>query len=166
MSFNVVLFEPLIPQNTGTIARLTAATNSYLHLIEPLGFEISDRYLKRAGLDYWPWVKLTIHKDWEAFLEVTGLKNQICEGPANEPSRSERLFFFSARATKPYWEAKFEKGDYLVFGNEERGFPEEIHQQYFDQRFTLPMENPNVRSLNVACATSAILFDAIRQSTV
>ena len=147
--FNIVLFEPLIPQNTGTIARLTAATECYLHLIEPLGFEISDKYLKRAGLDYWPWVKLSIHKNWNAFLGATN---------------AQRIFLFSARVVKPYWEVKFEGGDYLVFGNEEKGFSPELHEQYADQRFTIPMKNSNVRSLNLACSVAAVLFEATRQT--
>lgn len=148
MALNVVVVEPLIPQNTGTIARLTAATNSYLHLIEPLGFEISDRYLKRAGLDYWPWVKLTIHKNWEAFIA------------SQQP---KRLFVFTAYAEKPYWDISFQDGDYLVFGNETRGFSDEFRKRYLPDSYVLPMANENVRSLNVSCTVSTVLYEAIRQ---
>jgi tRNA (cytidine/uridine-2'-O-)-methyltransferase len=146
--FNVVLFQPLIPQNTGTVARLTAATNTFLHIIEPMGFEISDRYLKRAGLDYWPWVKLTVHKSWEDFLAV---------------QKPENIYLYTKRAERPYWEAKFNKGDYLVFGNEEQGLSPEIHERYSENRFVIPMENPNVRSINLACSVSTVLYEAIRQ---
>jgi tRNA (cytidine/uridine-2'-O-)-methyltransferase len=148
MAFNIVIYEPLIPQNTGTIARLTAATNTYLHLIEPLGFEISDRYLKRAGLDYWPWVKLTIHKNWEGFLA------------AEQP---ERIYVFTSYAEKPYWDIRFQDGDYLVFGNETRGFPDEFRERYLDRSYVLPMENEFVRSLNVSCTVSTVLYEALRQ---
>jgi len=148
---NVVLFQPLIPQNTGTVARLTAATNTFLHSIEPMGFEISDRYLKRAGLDYWPWVKLTIHKSWESFLEV---------------QKPGAVYLYTKHATKPYWEASYRPGDYLVFGNEEKGVSEELHTLYKDTRYLIPMENPNVRSINVSCAVSAVLFEAVRQCSI
>lgn len=150
MSFNIVLYEPLIPPNTGSISRLTAATNTNLHLIEPLGFEITDRYLKRAGLDYWPWVKLAVHKDWNDFL-------------AQAKPNEERMFFLTKFAKKAYWDIKFAPGDFLIFGNEERGFPEELHQLYSEQRYLIPMENENVRSLNLACCASTVLFEALRQ---
>jgi tRNA (cytidine/uridine-2'-O-)-methyltransferase len=149
--FNVVLFQPLIPQNTGTVARLTAATNTFLHIIEPMGFEISDRYLKRAGLDYWPWVKLTIHKSWDDFIEL---------------EKPETINLYTKHATQPYWEAKHQKGDYLVFGNEERGLSPELHEKYPDRRYLIPMENPNVRSINLSCAVSTVLYEAIRQTHV
>jgi tRNA (cytidine/uridine-2'-O-)-methyltransferase len=145
---NVVLYQPLIPQNTGTIARLTAATNTYLHIIEPMGFEISDKYLKRAGLDYWPWVKLTVHKSWDNFLEV-----------ANPP----RLNLYTKHATQLYWDAKYQREDFLVFGNEEQGLPQELHERYNSDRYLIPMENPNVRSINVACSVGIVLYEAIRQ---
>jgi len=150
VALNIVLVEPLIPQNTGTIARLTAATNSFLHLIEPLGYELSDRYLKRAGLDYWQWVKLTVHKNWEAFLE------------SQKPSR-DRMFIFTAYAKEPYWNAEFRDGDYLIFGNEKIGYSDELRAEYSDRQFVLPMENENVRSLNVSCTASTILYEALRQ---
>lgn len=152
MAFNVVLVEPLIPQNTGSIARLTAATNSLLHLIEPLGFELSDRYLKRAGLDYWPWVKLTVHKDWQAFI-------------GDQKPNRDRMFVFTAYATEVYWNCDFKDGDYLIFGNEERGFSKEFRAEYADRQFVLPMENPNVRSLNVSSTASTVLYEALRQTS-
>lgn len=150
MSFNVVLVSPLIPQNTGTIARLTAATSCHLHLIEPLGFELTDKYLKRAGLDYWPEVKLTTHLDWESFLSATG-------------AMASRLSFYTTHAEKPYYNQKFASGDFLVFGNEERGLSPELHERYAERRFTIPMDNPRVRSLNLSNAVSIVVYEGRRQ---
>ena len=150
MGPSIVLIEPLIPQNTGTIARLTAATRTQLHLIEPLGFELSDRYLKRAGLDYWPEVTLTVHKSWEEFLDVSGFT-------------PERLWFFTTKASRPYHHVEYSAHDALVFGNEEGGLPPAIHSHYEDRRLTIPMDNPKVRSLNVSNAVSIVLYEARRQ---
>ncbi len=150
MAFNLVLVEPLIPQNTGSIARLTAATNTFLHLIEPLGFELSDKYLKRAGLDYWPEVRLTVHKSWQAFLET--------EKPARD-----RLFVMTKYASTPYWSVDFQDGDYLIFGNEDKGYSPEFRALHTDRQFLIPMANPNVRSLNLACCAATVLYEAIRQ---
>lgn len=148
--FNIVLYQPLIPQNTGSTARLAAATNSYLHLIEPLGFELTDRYLKRAGLDYWPEVKLTVHKSWERFLESTGC-------PA------DRLWLFTKHCSRSYLDACFAAGDFLLFGNEELGVSQELRAQYANRQLTIPMENQNVRSLNLATSVGIGLYEARRQ---
>lgn len=150
MPLRIVLVEPLIPQNTGSTARLTAATNSELHLIEPLGFEISDRYLKRAGLDYWPEVKLTIHPSWEKFLESTG---------ANHGN----LWFFTTHAEHAYSEVQYGPDDFLVFGNESRGLAPHFHETYVGRRLAIPMENANVRSLNLSNCTAIALYEARRQ---
>lgn len=147
---HVVLVEPDIPQNAGNIARLTAATYTKLHFIEPLGFELTDKYLKRAGLDYWPEVQLTVHASWEAFLQETGAKR-------------EQLWFFSTHATKPYSEATFLPGDYLVFGSETRGLSQFYHENYADRRLLIPFENLNVRSFNLANAAAISLYEARRQ---
>ena len=108
---NVVLFEPEIPPNTGSVARLCAATGSPLHLIEPLGFKIDDKHLKRAGLDYWPHVDLRLHGSWQEFIHLHG---------------GARLHFFSKKAAKSYISARFREDDFLVFGPETRGLPEDL----------------------------------------
>ena len=145
---NIVLVHPLIPQNTGNIARLTAATGTDLHLIEPLGFELSDRYLKRAGLDYWDEVRLFAHPTWEAFLEET---------------MPERLWLFSARASTPFTKVCYGPDDYLIFGNESEGLPPHLQQRYADSRLRIPFENQRVRSLNLANSVAVALYEARRQ---
>jgi tRNA (cytidine/uridine-2'-O-)-methyltransferase len=150
----VVLYQPEIPPNTGNVARSCAATCTELHLIEPLGFEISDRSLKRAGLDYWPWVALTRHGDWQAFAE-------------HRASRGGRLLALTRRATEPYHRLAFEADDWLLFGRETTGLPAELLEQA-DQRLTIPMAGSvdhggGVRSLNLATAVGVVLFEAIRQ---
>ena len=147
---NIVLVEPKIPQNTGNIARLSAATGSRLHLIEPLGFELTDKYLKRAGLDYWEWVDFTIHPSWDAFLE-------------GERPKPESLWFFSTHATRFYTEVEYSKDDYIVFGNEVAGLEKTFHENYSDRRLKLPMENENVRSLNLANSVAIAVYEAKRQ---
>ena len=149
-TLHIVLVEPLIPQNTGTIARLTAATYTKLHLIEPLGFELSDKYLKRAGLDYWPEVDLTVYSSWGEFLEKTGF-------------RPERLWFLSKFGKKGFQSVQYALGDALVFGNETSGLAEHFHQTYGERLLRIPMENPNVRSLNLSNAASIVLYEARRQ---
>lgn len=150
MPLRVVLVEPLIPQNTGSIARLTAATRTELHLVKPLGFELSDKYLKRAGLDYWPEVLLTVHKSWEE-----------CYAAVMAEGRS--MWFLSTHAESRYLDVAYGPDDVLVFGNEERGLAPRFHEQYPNQRLLIPMDNPRVRSLNLANAVSIVLFEARRQ---
>lgn len=147
---HIVLVEPLIPQNTGTIARLTAATYTKLHLIEPLGFELSDKYLKRAGLDYWPEVDLSVYKDWEEFLRTSALN-------------PDRFWFLSKFGKKGFQNVGYSLGDALVFGNESKGLDSHFHTNYSDRRIRIPMENPNVRSLNLSNAVSIVLYEARRQ---
>lgn len=150
MTFKIVLVEPLIPQNTGSIARLTAATRTELHLIEPLGFELSDRYLKRAGLDYWPEVNLTVHPSWDAFLTAPG-------NPGAE------LYFLSTHGTTSYLERSYGPDAAFVFGNEAHGLAPSFHERYADRMLRIPMENPRVRSLNLSCAAGIVLYEARRQ---
>ncbi len=145
---NIVLVHPLIPQNTGNIARLTAATRTDLHLIEPLGFDLSDRHLKRAGLDYWPEVRLFLHQTWAAFLEETA---------------PERLWLFTTRASTPFTEVSYGPDDYLVFGNESEGVPTHMHRLYADFRLRIPFENQRVRSLNLSNSVAVALYEARRQ---
>ena len=150
----VVLYQPEIPPNTGNVARSCAATCTELHLIEPLGFEINDRSLKRAGLDYWPWVSLTRHSSWEAFL-------------VHRQGIGGRLLALSRHATAPYHRLQYEPDDWLLFGRETTGLPAELLEQA-DQRLTIPMPGSidrggGVRSLNLATAVGVVLFEALRQ---
>ena len=147
--FNIVLFAPEIPQNTGTIGRLAVSTNTKLHLIEPLGFSLEDKFLKRAGLDYWQFLNPAIHKDWEAFLET---------------QQPERMFFISTHGKKDFFDMEFQPGDYLVFGRESAGLPDELHQQYPEQFCRIPMPGEFNRSLNLANAASIVLYEAMRQN--
>ena len=149
--FNIVLVEPEIPPNTGSIARLCGATDSILHLVKPLGFSTDDKYLKRAGLDYWRFVEIIYWESFEAFLE-------------EQPEK--RLHFLSKKVSRPYYKAVFQPGDYLVFGKETKGLPEEIIDLYHDRCLTLPMSNSNIRSLNLAMAAGIVLYEALRQQVV
>jgi tRNA (cytidine/uridine-2'-O-)-methyltransferase len=145
---HVVLVEPEIPPNTGSVARLCAATLTPLHLIEPLGFKIDDKHLKRAGLDYWEYVDLRVHKSWEDFLEKTVAKT---------------LLYFSKRAVKSYTAACYEENDFLVFGPETRGLPQKLLDDNADHAYRIPMQEQGVRSLNLSNAVSIVLYEALRQ---
>jgi tRNA (cytidine/uridine-2'-O-)-methyltransferase len=144
----VVLYQPEIPQNTGNVARTCAATRTPLHLIEPLGFRVSDRYLKRAGLDYWPQVSCQIHKDFSSFCNTL---------------LPTRLILFSARAARCYFDFHFSTGDCLVFGAETRGLPEELLALDAGSVLHIPIDRSRVRSLNLATTVGAALFEALRQ---
>lgn len=144
----VALVEPDIPPNTGNIARLCAGTGSPLHLIEPLGFRLTEQALKRAGLDYWDAVDLHRHKTFRAFLDDV------------QPAR---LFFYSTKGSQLYTEAQYEPGDVLVFGSETRGLPDEILQKYSERVLTIPMRRDHVRSLNLSNAAALVLYEALRQ---
>lgn len=150
MSLNVVLVHPQIPQNTGNIGRLCAATRSILHLIEPMAFGITDAKVKRAGLDYWPEIDIRMHKTWDDFLAINDVK-------------PKQLWLLTKKATESFYSATFKDGDYLVFGAETTGIPESLHNLYPEQRRRIPMENPNVRSLNLANSVSIVLYEARRQ---
>jgi tRNA (cytidine/uridine-2'-O-)-methyltransferase len=150
MSIHIVLFEPLIPQNTGNIARLTAANNLQLHLIEPLGFDLSDRYMKRAGLDYWGEVQLNVYSDWENFLETNKIEDH-------------KIHMITTKGSESLYQTTFLSGEYLIFGNESKGFPDFMHERYEKRRVRIPMKNENIRSLNLANAVSICCFEALRQ---
>ncbi|HXV79739.1 MAG TPA: tRNA (uridine(34)/cytosine(34)/5-carboxymethylaminomethyluridine(34)-2'-O)-methyltransferase TrmL [Candidatus Binatia bacterium] len=145
---HVVLFQPEIPPNTGSIARLCAATLTPLHLIEPLGFTIDDKHLKRAGLDYWEFVDLRVYKSWHHFLEVSPASN---------------LLYFSKRAQRSYTTARFQADDYLVFGPETRGLSQELLDANSERSYRIPMMGSGVRSLNLANAVSIVLYEGFRQ---
>jgi tRNA (cytidine/uridine-2'-O-)-methyltransferase len=144
----VVLVEPEIPQNTGNIARLCAATNTPLHIVGATGFRMDERAVKRAGLDYWPEVELMRHRDLhELQASVAGA----------------RLVYFTTKAEMPYCDWRFEANDCLVFGRETRGLPEDLLRSNWENCVTIPMLNPKVRSLNLANAVSIVLYEALRQ---
>ena len=145
----VVLFQPQIPPNTGNIARTCAATETELHLIGPLGFEISDRYLKRAGLDYWPYVKLHNHDSWEKFCSF-------------KTARSGRLLAFSVRGKDCYSQFTFQEDDWLLFGRETNGLPQQVFA-VCDATVHIPITQPRVRSLNLSVSVAIGLFEAKRQ---
>ena len=146
--FNIVLVEPEIPPNTGSIARLCGATDCRLHLVQPLGFSLDDKHLKRAGLDYWKHVSITHWNDLEEFLAVQD---------------ESLLKFFTTKTTRSYTEAVYKPGDFLIFGKETKGLPDETRALYRDLCFTLPMTNPNIRSLNLAMTAGIVLYEALRQ---
>ncbi len=144
---HVALVEPEIPPNTGSIARLCAAVETPLHLVGRLGFVIDDRHLRRAGLDYWPWVPLSVHASWQAFHgAVPG-----------------RRLGFSARADRVYTDVRFAEGDVLVFGGETRGLPAAIRDELAPDLYRIPITSPHVRSLNLANAVSIVVYEARRQ---
>lgn len=147
----VVLVNPEIPPNTGNIARSCAATKTELHLVAPLGFEISDRYLKRAGLDYWPLVKLHYHEDIAAFWQ-------------HHQQREGRLIGFTVRGAENYLDCQYQATDWLLFGKETAGLSPEV-LSICDQTVRIDMLEPKVRSLNLSVSVSVGLFEAIRQAT-
>jgi tRNA (cytidine/uridine-2'-O-)-methyltransferase len=149
MPLHVALIEPQIPPNTGNIARLCAATDTSLHLIEPLGFTINDSEVRRAGLDYWNAVDLWIHPNWFAFRDAMD---------------RARCLYFSAKAERSYWEAPYRPNSCLVFGSETEGMPQRILEKHPERCFTIPMSGP-VRSLNLATAVGIVLYEAIRQTS-
>ncbi len=144
---NIVLVEPEIPNNTGNIGRLCAGTGSRLHLIHPLGFKITDTSVKRAGLDYWPHLDLTEYADIEDWLKTI-------------PDKS-RVFLFSARSEKTYYEAEFRDGDWLVFGKESVGLSADVLEQ-FDNHLNIPIASV-VRSFNIANSVAFAIGEARRQ---
>lgn len=149
--FNVVLVEPEIPPNTGSIARLCGATRSILHLVHPLGFSTDDRYLKRAGLDYWKFVEIVYWDNFEKFLANQQLK---------------KLHFMSKKARTSYIDCKFTEGDFLVFGKETKGLPSFILENFPDQCYKIPLANQNIRSLNLAMSCGIVLYEAQRQLSI
>jgi len=145
----VVLLEPEIPPNTGNVARLCAATRTTLHLIEPLGFKLDDKQLKRAGMDYWEHLRWQRWPDWASFQR--GLK------------RDARLWFIESNGPKRYSEVAYGPEDYLVFGRETAGLPQSLLEQHRERWLRIPMFNPKARSLNLSNCVSLVLFEALRQ---
>lgn len=148
--YNIVLFEPEIPQNTGNIGRIAVNALSRLHLIKPLGFSFDDKHLKRAGMDYWQHVDCVIHESWEDFLTY------------KEPAAP--LYFFSTKGKAQYWDCPFEPGAYLVFGKESAGLPEFIHNEYSGNFYTIPMPGNFSRSLNLANSVGIAVYEGLRKN--
>ncbi len=153
----VVLVHPEIPHNTGCAARLTAATGLRLHLVEPLGFSLEDRYLKRAGLDYWPQVELVVHPDWTAAASFLAA--------SSERALPERLKLFSARGGTSLFQAEFAADDVLVFGSESSGLPTELLEAHDSQRVYVPIR-PGIRSLNLANVVCLGVYTALDRAGV
>lgn len=149
MALHVVLLEPEIPWNTGNIGRSCLAAGASLHLVGRLGFSLSERRLRRAGLDYWPRLGPSLHEDWGAF--------QACLPPG------AALLGFSARAPRDYWEAPFGSQSYLVFGRESGGLPSSLRRNLEDRLFRIPAR-PEARSLNLSTAVGIVLYEALRQA--
>jgi tRNA (cytidine/uridine-2'-O-)-methyltransferase len=148
---NVVLLEPEIPPNTGNVARLCAATRSKLHLIEPFGFTLDDKQLKRAGMDYWQHVEWHRWSNWRQFTE--------------ELSRDAKLWFIESDGPKSYTEVAYSSNDYLVFGRETAGLPRNILDENRDHWLRIPMFNSQARSLNLSNCVAIVLFEALRQQS-
>ena len=146
--FHIVLVEPEIPPNTGNVARLCAANNLQLHLVKPLGFDIDDRAVRRAGLDYWDQVQLSVHENMNELWKVMG------DCPK---------YFFTTKAQKTLFEAKFARDGFLVFGKETTGLPEKFVLEHMNDCYRIPQVNPRVRSLNLSTAVGIAAYEAIRQ---
>ncbi len=148
--FNVVLVYPQIPQNTGSIGRLCVNCDTKLHIIKPMCFEITDKSVRRAGLDYWKLLDVTIWESLDDFL-------------ASYAEQKDSFYFATTKSDKPYFEAKFKKGDFIFFGGESTGLPMELMKIKWENAITIPM-GKNGRSLNQAVSVGVILYDAIRQN--
>ena len=147
---NIVLYQPEIPQNTGNIARTCAITDTKLHLIKPLGFSLSEKAVKRAGLDYWPLLNLTVYDNFDDFL---------CQ------NKNANIFLLSTHAKRLYNQTRFPDNAFLLFGKETAGVPDFIHDKYCNTRFRIPMKiHPDARSLNLSNAVSIVLYEALRQN--
>ena len=146
MNFNIVLYQPEIPQNTGNIARTCVLTQSKLHLIKPLGFDINEKQVRRAGLDYWNELDLEIHESYEDFLAKYG---------------DRRIFLSSTDAEKHYDEVEYKDGDFIMFGRESSGVPEVVHNNH--EGFRVPMVKTSTRSLNLSNTVAIVAYEALRQ---
>ncbi len=147
--FTIVLLEPQIPPNTGSTGRLCGATNNRLHIVGKLGFELSDKTLKRAGLDYWD------HIDWEYFSDLDSYCNSM--------AKNESFHLLTTKSNKPYTSRSFKEGDFIVFGSETKGIHESFLKANWENTCTIPMENQSIRSLNLATSVGIVLYEAIRQ---
>jgi tRNA (cytidine/uridine-2'-O-)-methyltransferase len=147
MGFNIVLIEPEIPNNTGNIGRVALATGAHLHLVKPFGFELDDKRLKRAGLDYWKHLSLTIYEDQESFFEQ---------------HKNKQMAFFSSHAKKLFWEIDYMNEQFLVFGKESVGLSETILEQNSERLYKIPLYSEHIRSLNLANAVAIATYEGMR----
>ena len=148
MPLNIVLFEPEIPNNTGNIGRLALASGSNLHLVKPFGFEISDSRLKRAGLDYWQHLCVTMYDSIDDFFNKNKDKNMV---------------FLSSHGTKNHWSIDFEDDMFLIFGKESVGLPKHLIENFSDKLFKIPLYSEHVRSLNLANAVGIVIYEGLKQ---
>ncbi len=146
----IVLLNPDIPWNAGNIGRSCVATGTELCFVGKMGFNLGDKEIRRSGLDYWQFLKYSVHKDWESFLATL----------PPDPS----LIFFSTRGGKSYWEAPYREDSCLVFGAETAGFPDDIYERYADRLYRIPMWSDRVRSLNLSTSAGVALYEALRQT--
>ena len=144
---NIVLYQPEIPPNTGNIGRLCHATGTRLHLIQPLGFSLDEKSLKRAGLDYWDELDLTLWPCWDEFFSSI--------------ESLDSLHFLTTKSERPYWDVLFKRGDYLIFGPETRGLPDSLISENCDRAITIPQQRG--RSLNLATSAGIVLYEGIKQ---
>lgn len=147
MSYNIVLIEPEIPTNTGNIGRLSLASGCHLHLVKPFGFELDDKRVKRAGLDYWKHISLSIYESVDEFFAING---------------DMKMAFFSSHGQKEYWEIDFSDDMFLVFGKESVGLPKSITEANANELYKIPILSPHIRSLNLANAVSIVVYEGIR----
>lgn len=146
MNFNIVLYEPEIPQNTGNIARTCVLTDSKLHLIKPLGFELDEKHLRRAGLDYWKYLDIEVHESYEDFMKKYGDK---------------KIYLASTHGNKYYDEVNFKQGDFIMFGRESSGVPENVHKVH--ENIRVPMIKSSTRSLNLSNTVAIAVYEGLRQ---
>lgn len=147
MSLNIVLIEPEIPMNTGNIGRLSLASGANLHLVKPFGFELSDKRVKRAGLDYWQHLSLTVYESAEEFFSL---------------HNDKKMAFLSSHGTKDHWSIPFEDDLFLIFGKESVGLSPEITSTHPDHLYKIPMFSEHIRSLNLANAVSVVVYEGLR----
>ncbi len=148
MAFNIVLIEPEIPNNTGNIGRLALATGSHLHLVRPFGFELNDKRLKRAGLDYWQHLSVSVYESSADFFVKHAHKKMV---------------YFSSHGRQDHWSIDYKDEIFLVFGKESEGLSEEITEKISDQLYKIPLYNEHIRSLNLANAVGIVVYEGLRQ---
>lgn len=151
MALNIVLFEPEIPNNTGNIGRLALASGSKLHLVKPFGFELTNSRLKRAGLDYWQHLDVTIYESIEDFFKM---------------QHNKEFVFFSSHGRKSHWEISFKDDLFLIFGKESVGLPKSLIEKHKTKLYKIPLYSDHIRSLNLANAVSVVIYEGLRQLTI
>ena len=148
MPLNIVLMEPEIPNNTGNIGRLCLATGSKLHLVKPFGFEISDKRLKRAGLDYWEYLEVIYYDNEDDFFEI---------------NTGQKMAFFSSHGQKSHWDLSYDEELFLIFGKESVGLSKEITEAHKNELYKIPLFSEHIRSLNLANAVAVVVYEGLRQ---